>query len=70
LRNTVTTPAEIELGQVAYEGYKTCSDGRSLVSGESLPDWWQLQPNIREAWRASADAVKMWLEMQARSVRN
>jgi hypothetical protein len=52
----------IELGQVAYESYRTCSDGKSLVSGATLPDWSDLDPKIREAWRASADGVKMWLE--------
>lgn len=52
----------VELGQVAYESYRTASGGKSLVSGAGLPDWDKLTMAIREAWRASADGVKMWLE--------
>lgn len=55
----------IEIGQVAYESYKVASDGKSLVSGATLPDWVDLDDKIREAWRASADGVKMWLSMHA-----
>jgi hypothetical protein len=53
----------MEAGQAAYEGYRVYSDGRSLVSGEPLPDWHQQDPEIRAAWRAAADAVVMWLQL-------
>lgn len=56
-------PGELaQLAKVAYESYRTCSDGKSLVSGAVLPEWADLAPEIREAWRASADGVRMWLE--------
>lgn len=52
-----------ELGEVAYAGYCAASDGKSLVSGAELPSWENLPEEIRTAWRASADAVKMYHEL-------
>lgn len=49
----------VEYGQVAYEGYCAASGNKSLVSGAELPSWEKLSPEIREAWRASADCVLM-----------
>jgi hypothetical protein len=46
-----------QLGQTAYEAYRDRADGRSLASGEPLPAWPQLSPDIREAWQAAALAV-------------
>jgi hypothetical protein len=46
-----------QLGQTAYEAYRDQADGRSLVSGEPLPAWPQLNDDIREAWQAAALAV-------------
>lgn len=54
--------SSIDIGQVAYEGYRAASDGRSLISGHPLPDWNDQAPQIREAWRAAADAVRMFDE--------
>lgn len=51
----------MEPGQVAYEAYRTVCGGKS-VHGEDLPGWNSLLPEIREYWRASADAVRMFLE--------
>lgn len=48
-----------EPGKVAYGGYCVASDGKSLISGEDLPSWEALPVQIREAWRAAADAVLM-----------
>lgn len=42
-----------DLGQIAYEAY-SASPGGKFVSGE---DWAHLDPQIREAWRAAAEAV-------------
>lgn len=50
----------VDIGQVAYEGYCAVSDGKSLVSGGPLPTWEEQAPEIREAWRAAADAVLMF----------
>lgn len=57
----------VDLGQVAYEGYCAVSDGKSLVSGESLPTWGEQAPEIREAWRAAADAVLMFTSARRES---
>jgi hypothetical protein len=46
-----------DLGQIAYEAYSASAGGKSLVSGDTLPDWADLDPQIREAWRAAAEAV-------------
>ena len=37
-------------GQLAYEAYVDYSGGKSLVSGEPLPEWRQVALNIRQAW--------------------
>lgn len=52
----------IELGQVAYEAYRQMVNGKSAVTGNVLPEWPELPPEIREAWRGTADAVRMFLE--------
>jgi len=53
----------MDLGQVAYEGYRVSCDGKS-IRGEELPSWDGQAPEIREHWRAAADAVKMFLELR------
>lgn len=53
----------MDAGQVAYEGYRVYAEGRSLVTGDDLPEWHGLAPEVRAAWRAAADAVVMWLHM-------
>lgn len=45
-------------GQVGYEAYAAKTDWKSLVSGQDLPQWDALTPGIRDAWEASATAVK------------
>ena len=47
----------VELGKVAYEAYCESSKGRSLISGQKLPDWYDLSPEIKEAWEKAAEAV-------------
>jgi hypothetical protein len=47
------------LGRAAYMAYCQCFDGRSAITGEPLPTWEDQRPDIREAWRAAADAVLM-----------
>lgn len=48
---------EESLGKVAYEGYRAFSDGKSLVSGQPIPEWEMLSEPIQLAWMAAADAV-------------
>lgn len=55
----------LEMGRMAYEGYRVGSDGKSLISGAVLPEWADLAPEIRAAWRAAADAVLMYADTVA-----
>lgn len=48
-----------ELGHIAYDAHRVCSD-----DGKRRPEWLQLEPKQREAWRAAADAVAMLLHLQ------
>ena len=52
----------VDLGKVAYEGYFKSCNGKSLISGASLPTWDQQSAQIRTAWQAAADAVARSLE--------
>jgi len=46
-------------GQVAYEAYRDVAGGVSLVSGERLPEFAELNAAIRRAWEAAAEAVRL-----------
>jgi hypothetical protein len=48
---------EAMLGQAAYEAYRRASAGKSLVGGQSLPEWDDLAPETQAAWSAAAAAV-------------
>lgn len=52
---------EIDLGYVAFAAYVASRD-KEAVEGEIHDEWLQLHSSQREAWRASADCVKMFLE--------
>jgi hypothetical protein len=43
-------------GQVAYEGYRKHSDGKSLVSGQEIPEWNKLPAEIQAAWNSAGEA--------------
>jgi hypothetical protein len=43
--------------QVAYEAYFENAGGKSLATGQPLPPWEKLSPEIRAAWEAAATAV-------------
>lgn len=45
------------LGQIAYEGYCASTGGKSLISGDTLPPFADLKPEIQQAWQAAALAV-------------
>ena len=45
-------------GKIAYEAYCVVSDGKSLVSGQALPSWENLNQEIQGAWNAAAQAVR------------
>jgi hypothetical protein len=44
-------------GQVNYEAYRLATAGRSLITGDELPDWDRLPEDVQTAWQAGADAV-------------
>lgn len=45
------------MGHVAYDAYCAHTGGKSLVTGDKLPDWNDLKQEIRDAWQAAANAV-------------
>lgn len=48
-----------ELARIAYDAYRAHTGGVSLATGQPIPEWPQLRPEIQAAWQASAEAVKM-----------
>lgn len=46
-----------DYGRIAYEAYCKRSGGKSLVSGQDLPAWHDLNWEIASAWQESASAV-------------
>lgn len=46
------------LPELAYEAYRAHTGGISLASGQPIPDWNALKPEIQEAWEASTNMVK------------
>lgn len=50
-------PIDLDLGNVAYDGYCCASDDKSLITGALLPDWSDVQAPIQNAWREAALAV-------------
>lgn len=45
--------------KIAYDGYKSNSKGKSLISGQELPEFENLPANIQEAWAAASKAVRL-----------
>lgn len=48
-------------GKANYGGYRAAAMGRSLVSGDPLPEWDDLSYQIKLAWDAGACSVELWL---------
>lgn len=46
-----------EYGEIAYNAYCASTGGRSLISGDVLPGWGKLGPDIQKAWERAASAV-------------
>ena len=46
-----------DLAKIAYAAYSQQTGGVSLISGDKLPDFWKLRPEIQDAWDAAAEAV-------------
>lgn len=52
-----TAPSPEALAIAAYEGYRMHTGGKSLATGQNIPEWNQLRPDIQAAWRSSRDAL-------------
>lgn len=48
---------EKTLGEIGYEAYRAHTDGKSLVSGQPIPEFTKLSPPIQEAWEKAGQAV-------------
>jgi len=44
--------------EIAYRAYTNYSNGRSLISGDKLPGFFDLPFKVKEAWKEVADAVR------------
>jgi len=44
-------------GKIAYEAYCKATDNKSLISGDELPAWEVLKPEIQNAWTQAGHAV-------------
>ena len=44
-------------GRLAYDTYKSNAGGKSLVTGDPLPDYDALPERVQFAWEAAADIV-------------
>ncbi len=44
-------------GQIAYEGYFKACGGKSLISGQPLPEWDKQSEPIKAAWEEAAEEV-------------
>jgi hypothetical protein len=47
----------LEAAEAAYNGYVKHTRGKSLFTGDRIPDWKYITDEIREAWVSSAEAV-------------
>ncbi len=58
----------MKLPQLAYEAYRAHTGGISLASGQAIPAWDALKPEIQEAWRASTTSVWVAIANEATSI--
>ncbi len=45
------------MGEIAYAAYRDYTGGKSLVSGQPIPEWADLPTVIQSAWNAAGEAV-------------
>ena len=43
---------------IAYEAYRNHTGGKSLATGQTIPEWHELREDIQLAWMSAADAVE------------
>lgn len=54
------TNSPISLGQLGYEAYATHTGWKSLATGQALPAWPELKPEIQQAWEATGLAYEAY----------
>ena len=45
------------IGEIGYEAYRQFTGGKSLVSGQDIPEFAKLSAAIKNAWEAAADHI-------------
>jgi hypothetical protein len=48
----------VTMGQIGYEAYRAHTGGISLASGQPIPDWSALKPEIQAAWDAAGEEIR------------
>lgn len=51
------TDITVTYGQVAYETYRSHTNGKSIATGDSIPLWDDLDERIQKAWVVAGAAV-------------
>ncbi len=54
---------------IAYLSYRQHTGGVSLATGQALPEWHELRPDIQNAWHAAAAAVETYVLLDAEARR-
>jgi hypothetical protein len=55
-------------GQIGYEAYRAHTGGVSLATGQSIPEWQHLKPEIQAAWDAAGTALRADLEVAQKRI--
>ena len=63
-------PTEVNAAQLSYEAYCNHTGWKSLVSGQALPQWHNLKPEIQAAWQAASVAVTRLHSARIGEIRN
>lgn len=46
------------IGQIGYDAYRQHTGGKSLATGQPIPEWSELPQAIRDAWEAAGNATR------------
>lgn len=62
------TPVLKTHGQLAYEAYCETTGWKSLISGHPLPQWSNVQVEIKDAWENAGNAVVGEMHLRVESL--
>ncbi len=62
------TPKHYGLGKIGYDAYCKQTGGKSLISGDPLPEFKALKPAIQDAWAAVGIALALNFDMVSRGM--